>query len=115
MDGWTTLALNFGLLLPAIFLVGFFGTQFKKVRHFEEEYAFRSAVAMTLGAFADRLKNVGTQHDALITETVEKLYRLPMLLQEREHGSGWFKQRAVERTLKTAVELVKEVKTPLGK
>jgi hypothetical protein len=114
-DAWTTFALNFGLLLPAIFLVGFFGTQFQKVRHFEEEYAFRSAVSMTLGAFVDRLKGAGERHDKLIEETVEKLYRLPILLQEKEHGGGWFKQRAVERTLKTAVELVKEVKTPLDK
>ncbi len=111
-DIWTTLALNFGLLLPALFIVGFFATQFGKVRQFEEEYAFRASVAMTLGAFADRLKDSNEDHNRLISETVEKLYKLPVLLQEKEQGASWFQQKSVERTLKSAVELVKEVKTP---
>lgn len=108
---WATFALNFGLLLPAIFIVGFFAKQFGKVRHFEEEYAFRSAVAMTVSAFADRLTDSPEERNKLIAETVEKLYRLPVLLQERE-PHGWFSQRSTERMVKAATELVSAVKKP---
>jgi hypothetical protein len=108
---WTTFALNFGLLLPAIFIVGFFAKQFGKVRHFEEEYAFRSAVAMTVSAFADRLADSPQERNKLIAETVEKLYRLPVLLQERE-PHGWFSQRSTERMVKATTELVSAVKKP---
>jgi len=110
-DVWLTLALNFGLLLPALFLVGFFAKQFGKVRQFEEEYAFRSSVAMTLSAFADRLAGDDNERNRLITDTVEKLYRLPVLLQERE-PSGWFSQRSTERMVKATTELVAAVKQP---
>lgn len=112
-DFWLTLALNFGLLLPAIFIVGFFAKQFGKVRQFEEEYAFRSSVAMTLGAFADRLTGSDAERNRLITETVEKLYRLPALLQEQE-SDGWFARRSTERMIKATTELVSAVKKPPG-
>lgn len=110
---WATFALNFGLLLPAIFIVGFFAKQFGKVRHFEEEYAFRSAVAMTVSAFADRLADSPDERHKLIAETVEKLYRLPVLLQEKE-SHGWFSQRSTERMVKATTELVSAVKKPSG-
>lgn len=111
-DVWLTLALNFGLLLPAVFIVGFFAKQFGKVRQFEEEYAFRSSIAMTLSAFADRLENNESERNRLIAETVEKLYSMPVLLQEHE-SEGWFSRRSTERMLKATTELVAAVKTPV--
>jgi len=110
-DIWLTFALNFGLLLPALFLVGFFAKQFGKVRQFEEEYAFRSSIAMTLSAFADRLGGSESERNKLITDTVERLYRLPILLQEHE-PAGWFSQRSTERMVKATTELVAAVKKP---
>ncbi len=112
-DPWLTLALNFGLLLPAIFIVGFFAKQFSKVRQFEEEYAFRSAISMTLGAFADRLKAQDPDYNKLILETVEKLYKLPVLLAERKAPTSLFGRTNPTETIKAATELVREVKSPL--
>lgn len=112
-DVWLTLALNFGLLLPALFIVGFFAKQFGKVRQFEEEYAFRSSVAMTLSAFADRLENNVAERNKLIADTVEKLYSTPVLLQEHE-SDGWFSRRSTERMLKATTELVTAVKKTNG-
>jgi hypothetical protein len=66
---------------------------------------------MTLGAFADRLKDERSVRDKLIAETVDKLYRMPTHLQEKEHPVGWWQIRAVRNTLKTAVEFACEVKT----
>lgn len=118
-DVWQTLAVNFGLLLPAIFIVGFFAKQFSKIRQFEEEYAFRAAVAMTLGAFADRLKSseqdTGAQeYNKLILETVERLYKLPVLLAEKPPSAGILGRAAATDALKAATELVKQAKSPLG-
>lgn len=110
-DVWKTLALNFGLLLPAIFIVGFFAKQFSRVRQFEEEYAFRSAVAMTLGAFADRLKKDDAGYNKLILETVESLYKMPVLLHEKEFSGGLFRQNSPEKILKAATGFVREMKT----
>lgn len=117
-DVWQTLALNFGLLLPAVFIVGFFAKQFSKIRQFEEEYAFRSAVAMTLGAFADRLKadeqsTSNEEYNKLILETVEKLYKLPVLLMEKKSSAGFLNRTSPIETVKAVTDLVKEVKKPL--
>lgn len=118
-DVWQTLAVNFGLLLPAIFIVGFFAKQFSKIRQFEEEYAFRAAVAMTLGAFADRLKSTAQdtgaqEYNKLILETVERLYKLPVLLAEKPPSSGILGRAAATDAVKAATELVKQAKSPLG-
>jgi uncharacterized protein YoxC len=118
-DVWQTLAVNFGLLLPAIFIVGFFAKQFSKIRQFEEEYAFRSAVAMTLGAFADRLKSsehdTGSQeYNKLILDTVERLYKLPVLLAEKTHSPGILGRASPTDSLKAATELLKQAKSPLN-
>lgn len=110
-DVWQTLAFNFGLLLPAIFIVGFFAKQFSKVRQFEEEYAFRSAVAMTLGAFADRLKTENADYNKLILETVEKLYKLPVLLAEKKPSPGILGKANPADTVKSITDLLKEVKS----
>jgi hypothetical protein len=109
-DIWKTLAANFGLLLPSIFLVGFFAKQFGKIRQFEEEYAFRSSIAMTVSAFADKLADTKEAKDKLITETVEKLYRMPAGLHADEKKGGFFQERALQRTLKSAADLLREVK-----
>ncbi len=106
---WMTLAENFGLLLPACFLLYFVANQYAKERHFQEEYAFRSAVSMTLNAFADLLKEGQSERNKLYTDTVERLYRLPISLQERESGAGLFRSKPIEQTTKSLLELIKEI------
>ncbi len=111
-DIWLVFVTNFGLLVPVVFLLGFVARQYAKERHFQEEYAFRSSVAMTLTAFADQLTEADNARDALIRGTVEKLYRMPTLLDEKEKSPSWFQMRAVRDSINAAVELVKEVRKP---
>jgi hypothetical protein len=106
---WKMLAANFGLLLPAIFLLGYVARQYAKERHYLEEYAFRSAVAMTLSAFADLLKDGFDQRNKLYAETVEKMYQLPVLLREKQPSPGWFRKHSAQEAAKTLLELVKEL------
>lgn len=108
---WMELASNFGLLLPAVFLLLFATAQYLKERHFQEEYAFRASVAMTLKAFADEIKSSGDKdRNEMLRETVAKLYQLPSGLVAKEERSGLFAFRAAKGVLHETTELVKEVK-----
>lgn len=81
---WFVLAANFGVLTPVLLGIGFVITQYGKERHFQEEYSFRAAVAMTLSSFADRLSESSpAERDKLIKETIDKLYALPHSLQPK--------------------------------
>ena len=107
---WRELASNFGLLLPALFLLLFVAAQYLKERHFQEEYAFRSAVAMTLKAFADEMVDGSTDRTKLLSETIQRLYQLPSGLTAKEERSTWFTARAAHGVIKEVTELVKEIK-----
>ncbi|NBR86215.1 MAG: hypothetical protein EBS84_16935 [Proteobacteria bacterium] len=109
-DIWLVIVSNFGLLLPAVFVLGFVAKQYSKERHYQEEYAFRSAVAMTLSSFADRLKGTEQNGERLISDTVEMLYKLPIMLQEKTPSPGLFQSRSAPDTIKATTELMKEFK-----
>lgn len=63
--------------LPAIGLLLFGIAQYSKERNFQEEYAFKSAVALTLKAYAEQLINEENK-DALILSSVTSIYKSPI-------------------------------------
>lgn len=63
--------------IPAVFLLLFSVSQYSKERHFQEEYAFKSAVALTVNAYADQL-NEAANKDQLIMDSVSEIYKSPM-------------------------------------
>ncbi len=63
--------------LPAIGLLLFGISQYGKERNFQEEYAFKSAVALTLNSYAEQLKNEDNK-DALILASVSSIYKSPI-------------------------------------
>ena len=63
--------------IPALFLLLFSISQYSKERHFQEEYAFKSAVALTVNAYADQL-NEAANKDKLIMESVAEIYKTPI-------------------------------------
>jgi len=63
--------------IPALFLLLFSISQYSKERHFQEEYAFKSAVALTINAYADQLNEV-TNKDKLIMDSVSEIYKTPI-------------------------------------
>lgn len=63
--------------LPAIGLLLFGISQYSKERNFQEEYAFKSAVALTLKAYSEQL--IGEENkDALILSSVSSIYKSPI-------------------------------------
>ncbi|MEN8169207.1 MAG: hypothetical protein ABFS08_03205 [Pseudomonadota bacterium] len=63
--------------IPAIFLLLFSISQYSKERHFQEEYAFKSAVALTINAYADQLNDIANK-DRLIMDSVSEIYKTPI-------------------------------------
>jgi hypothetical protein len=109
-DVWQMVAMNFGLLVPAVFMVGWTMRQYGRERQFHEEYAFRSSVAMTLSAFADRLEGTSDGRSDLIRQTVERLYQMPLELSPRPRGLLGFRSKTIQDIAKAAVETHKEAK-----
>jgi hypothetical protein len=70
-------AINTLKTIPALFLLLFSISQYSKERHFQEEYAFKSAVALTVNAYADQLNEVANK-DKLIMESVTEIYKTPI-------------------------------------
>ena len=88
-------AINTLKTIPAIFLLLFSISQYSKERHFQEEYAFKSAVALTVNAYADQLMDTNNK-DKLIMDSVTEIYKTPME-----------QPKSKEKDSKTAVETAK--------
>lgn len=107
---WGIFGLNTLKSLPAIILLYFAIRQYNKERTFQEEYAFKSSVALTINAFADKLSADGkTGKDVLIMNSVSKVYETPNIM--REKGSIFsFKTKPLNDVVKNLTEAVKELK-----
>ena len=109
-DIWQVLVINLGLLAPVFLLAGWTIRQYARERQYQEEYAFRATVAMTLSAFADRLDGVSDSRTELIRQTVERLYQMPLDLTFRHNNFPIFRTKAVQELVKDITEMVKEVR-----
>lgn len=74
---WQAFAINTLKSLPAILLLIFTINQYRKERNFQEEYAFKSAVALTIDAYANRLIDP-VNKDKLISDAVLSVYKTPI-------------------------------------
>lgn len=64
--------------IPAILILFFAISQYSRERSYQEEYAFKSAVALTLKAYADQLHS-DENHDDLIINAVAEVFRSPQI------------------------------------
>ncbi|AMM53010.1 hypothetical protein TH61_16340 [Rufibacter sp. DG15C] len=96
---WEAIFVNTLKTLPFFFLLYYTISQYNKERNFQEEYAFKSAVALTIKAYSDVLKD-DTNKDALILKAVYGVYRSPI-----QNGSK------PSREVNSATDMVKEVVT----
>lgn len=107
---WGIFGLNTLKSLPAIILLYFAIRQYNKERTFQEEYAFKSSVALTINAFADKITTDGkTGKDALIMNSVSKVYETPNIMKERSSIFS-FRAKPLNETMKNLTEAVKELK-----
>lgn len=73
---WQIFTLNVLKSIPVIFTLYYCISQYNKERNFQEEYAFKSASALTIKAYAEILNEVNKKDD-LVFEAVNNLYKSP--------------------------------------
>ena len=101
---WQAFAVNTLKSIPAIFLLFFAINQYRKERNFQEEYAFKSAVALTIDAYAGRLTD-NANKDKLIMEAVLNIYKTP--IEEKQLKES--KTKSAFETIKSMAETTKEL------
>ncbi|WP_051054046.1 hypothetical protein [Fibrella aestuarina] len=102
---WQLFALNTLKTIPAIVLTFFAVNQYRKERNFQEEYAFKSAVALTISEYANKLTIVENK-DKLIMEAVTGIFSSPI---ERRQKHDDQKSDSVFETVKTLKEGISEM------
>ncbi|OXE95150.1 hypothetical protein B0A79_24910, partial [Flavobacterium piscis] len=74
---WENILVNTLKSSPFFFLLYYTIAQYNKERNFQEEYAFKSASALTIKAYADIINDLEKKDD-LILKAVYGLYRSPI-------------------------------------
>jgi hypothetical protein len=80
---WQRILINSIKTIPAIFLLYFTIKQYNKERNFQETYAFKSAVALTINAYKEQISNPEKQNDMII-ESVKNIFRPPTINQTKD-------------------------------
>lgn len=97
---WEYFALNSIKTVPAVFLLLFAINQYRKERNFQEEYAFKSAVALTIKAYADQLKE-DENKDKLIFDAVFGVYQTPIVREERSVRNSKQTMGVIDKAIET--------------
>lgn len=74
---WQQVIVNSLKTMPFFFLLFYSISQYNKERNFQEEYAFKSAVALTIKAYSDIIQKEELK-DELIVNSVTSIYKSPM-------------------------------------
>jgi hypothetical protein len=93
--------------LPFFFLLFYSIAQYNKERNFQEEYAFKSAVALTIKAYADII-NKGDLKDELIINSVNGIYKSPTIYKSKRGKEENSILDTAKELLNTAKELIKK-------
>jgi hypothetical protein len=102
---WQFFALNTIKTIPAIILTYFVINQYRKERNFQEEYAFKSAVALTISEYANKLMTPENK-DKLIMESVSSVFISPI---ERRLKREEMKNNAFNDAVKSLKDVVTEI------
>jgi len=104
---WLMLIINALRTSPAFILVYFCLAQYTKERVLQEEYAFKSAVSMTITAYAAMI-NAEQEKTQLLMSTVQGVYIPPAFGKQSRPFS--LRAKHLTESGKSAVEVLKEVK-----
>lgn len=111
---WVNLGVNLLKTAPAFILLGFVFKQYSKERNLEEEYAFKSAVAMTLTAYSRMLSDGDRDHNSskqeMLLKSIEQLYRQPKIHGEKNETMFSFNTKHLKESVDALKESVKSIK-----
>lgn len=108
------LVINLLKTSPAFVLMGFVFSQYNKERNIQEEYAFKSAVAMTITAYSDLLKGEDNDQNRsrqeMIKTAVSQVHLPPKLYSEKSSGFIGSRSKELNETIRNLTEVLKSLK-----
>ena len=114
-DEWVNILVSVLKTSPAFILLGFVFSQYKKQRNLQEEYGFKSAVAMTLTAYSEMLSNSDIEDNAsrqqMLLKSIELIYNQPQIHSDRSEKLFSFNTRDLKDTVVNLTETVKNLKS----
>ncbi|WP_312820675.1 hypothetical protein [Kaistella carnis] len=113
-DEWVNILVSILKTSPAFILLGFVFSQYKKERNLQEEYAFKSAVAMTLTAYSEMLSNAdvedNTSRQQMLLKSIEMVYNQPQIHPLKSERLFSFNTKDLKETVGTLTDAVKNIK-----
>ncbi|WP_444626359.1 hypothetical protein ACSLMH_01765 [Flavobacterium columnare] len=111
---WFNILINIIKTSPMFILLGFVFSQYKKERNLQEEYAFKSAVAMTLTAYSEMLSKADTENNIsrqqMLLKSIELVYNQPNIYTQRNIRTPNISSKDFNETLSTLTEAIKNIK-----
>jgi hypothetical protein len=103
---WKFLVISSIKSIPIMATMYFTIKQYTRERNFQEEYAFRSAIALTVQAYGDM---AGSKREELIAKAVENIYKTPTMMSEKRSFMN-IRAQSITNTLNELIENVKQLK-----
>lgn len=111
---WINLLLNVAKTIPAFILMGFVFRQYNKERNVMEEYAFKAALANTIKAYADLLKdedkNENKSRQEMLLAAIKNVQTPPKLKDEQQAKAFSFNTRQLKQTLEQLNDTISNLK-----
>lgn len=104
---WQFLIINSLKSTPIMIVLFFTINQYIRERTFQEEYAFRSAIALTVQAYGDIS---GSKKEDLILQAVSTIYSLPSMMKDKPTSFFGYRSKALTDTMKEMNETLKTLK-----
>lgn len=109
---WINLLINLLKTSPSFILMGFVFSQYNKERNLQEEYAFKSAVAMTLTAYSNMLENkdeeLNKTRQEMLLKSIEQVYNQPKIHSEKTEKIN---TNNLKEAIQTLSDVVKNIKS----
>lgn len=112
---WINLLVSLLKTSPTFILMGFVFSQYGKERNLQEEYAFKSAVAMTLTAYSGMLEKNDTEENKtrqeMLLKSIQQVYMQPRIHSEKPDKIYSVNGKHLKEAIQTLSEVVKNVKS----
>lgn len=104
---WQQVVINSLKTTPFFFLLFYAISQYNKERNFQEEYAFKSAVALTIKAYADIIQKEELK-DEMIINSVTAVYKSPIIQKTKSNKEENAIIDTAKELLSTAIDTYKK-------
>lgn len=112
---WINLLINLLKTSPAFVLLGFVFTQYGKERNLQEEYAFKSAVAMTLTAYSNMLEKNDNESNKtrqeMLHNSIRQVYLQPQIHPQKPDKIFSMNGKHLKESIQTLSDAIKNIKS----